>query len=206
MIVVVLGSLAVPLRKALMQVADETVVRGVVQGELKRLISSNALVSELITIEPGRVAIRLISTQPIAPAKSAEVRESIERRTGRVVDLSVDAVASKSELADLLERIRTPAIPPAPVELSLQELQKRLTERIEPAIREIWPMEDAPLTSVSLGLGADGMVLNVLYEARADLGAMPEEVLLKSLRAKLGEPGLMLNLERKTPPRAARRP
>ncbi|MEQ1353728.1 MAG: DUF389 domain-containing protein [Candidatus Acidiferrum sp.] len=196
MLAVVLGLIAVPLRTALLQVAGETVARGVVQSELKRLVSADTIVSQQVRIDPDRIAVRLISTQPISASKASEVRQSIANRTGRTVDLSVDAVASKSELADLIERMRTPIASPAPVDLTLEEIRKKLSDRIGPAVQEIWPSTEAPLQDVSLALDSDGFVLNVRYEAAADLGAIAVEVILKSLRAKLGTPDLTLNLQR----------
>ncbi len=42
-ILILLGSIAVPLRRALLQVADETVTRGAVQEELSRVVSSKGI-------------------------------------------------------------------------------------------------------------------------------------------------------------------
>ncbi|MEO8049271.1 MAG: DUF389 domain-containing protein [Acidobacteriota bacterium] len=204
MIVIVLGSVAVPLRKALLQVAGEAIARGVVQSELTNLVSSDTIVTQQVQIDPSRIAIHLISTQPIPDAKTAQVRREIERRTGRQADISVDAVASRSELAELMARIRAPA-PAPPKELTLAEMQKQLADRVQAAMQEIWPLENAPLQDVSVDLGAGGVALNVRYEAAAALGAIPTEVLLKSLRAKLQTPGLTLNLERTAPRRPARK-
>ncbi len=204
MIVIVLGSVAVPLRKALLQVAGEAIARGVVQSELTNLVSSDTIVTQQVQIDPDRIAIHLISTQPIPEAKTAHVRREIERRTGRQADISVDAVASRSELAELMARIRAPA-PAPPKELTLAEMQKQLADKVQAAMQEIWPLENAPLQDVSVDLGAGGVALNVRYQATADLGAIPTEVLLKSLRDKLQTPGLTLNLQRTAPPRTARR-
>ena len=206
MVAVVLGLLAIPLRKALQQVAGETVARGVVQSELKRLVPSDAIVSQQVRIDPDRIAIRVISTQPVPEAKASEVRQFIERRTGLVTDLSIDSVASKSELAELLEQVRNPAPapPPAPPP-SIEALRQQLAARVQPALQEIWPAGAAPLQDVSLGLGAQGIALNLRYQAASDLGPIPVEVILKSLRAKLGAPNLTLNLERTPPPRPKRR-
>jgi uncharacterized hydrophobic protein (TIGR00271 family) len=202
MIVVVLGSLAIPLRQALLQVAGETVARGVVETELSHLVASNTLVSQQIQIDPDRIVIRLISTQPITQEKADEVRHSIERRTGRIVELSIEAVASKSELADLMARLRTPAPPKV---LTLEELQKQLSEKVLPALQETWPSESVPFQDASVGLTGSGIVITVHYEASTDLGAIPSEIILKNLRAKLEAPNLTLNLERTAPRRPARR-
>jgi uncharacterized hydrophobic protein (TIGR00271 family) len=203
MIVVVLGSLAVPLRKALMQVAGETVARGAVQSELRRLAPAAAIVSEQVQIEPDRIGIRVISTQPITSEKAAEVRKAIERRSGRTVDLSIDAVASMRELAGILDRVRS-AAPPPPVVRSLGEMHKDISTAIQPALQEIWPLKDAPLETISVDLGAPGIALKVQYQASADLDEITEEVIQKSLRARLGTPGLAVTFERVPPPRPVR--
>ena len=196
MIVIVLGSLAVPLRQALMQVADETAARGAVQNELRRLAPAAAIVSQQVQIEPDRIGIRVISTQPIAGEKAAEVRGAIERQSGRTVDLSIDTVASTRDLAGILDRVRDTAIPPPPAARSLEEMNNELSAAIQPAIQEIWPSTDATLESVSVDLGNPDIALTVRYQASADLGPIPAEVILKSLRARLGARGLTVNLER----------
>ena len=206
MIVIILGAVAVPLRKALLQVAGETVARGIVQSELSRLVSSDAIVSRQVQIDPERITIRLISTQPIPDKQTVQARRSIERRTGRETNIAVDAVASRSELAELMARIRTPSPAPAlPKELTLEEMQKQLADKVQAAIQQSWPLENAPLQDVSVDLGSGGVALNVRYQAAADLGAIPLEVILKSLRDKLQTPGLTLNLQRTAPQRTARR-
>lgn len=60
MILILLGSIAVPLRRALLQVADETVTRGAVQEELSRVVSSKGIVSQHVTIGENAIVIRLI--------------------------------------------------------------------------------------------------------------------------------------------------
>jgi len=203
MIVAVLASVAIPLRTASLQVAGETIARGAVQSKLSRLISSDVIVSQRLRIDSGRIYISLISMQPVPKRVEVELRESIERRTGRAVDLSVDAVASKSELADLLESLRTPVPTPPKVE-TLEDMQKALAAKVQAALEEIWPLKEAPLREVSLGLDPNAVALNVRYEAAADLGPIPAELLQKSLRDKLGLQNLTLNLERTPPPRGRR--
>ena len=54
MLLVLLASVAVPLRRALLQVASETLTRGAVQDELKRLVPSDAIVSQQVSCRQGR--------------------------------------------------------------------------------------------------------------------------------------------------------
>jgi uncharacterized membrane protein len=106
MILILLSFIAVPLRRALLQVASETLIRGQVQDALKLLLPSDAIVSQQVSVAKDEVVIRLISTRRVPDSRVTEVRHDLMRRTGRDVQLSVDAVASKRELADLMERKR----------------------------------------------------------------------------------------------------
>ena len=105
MLLILLASIAVPLRRALLQVASETITRGTVQTELKRFVPADAIVSQQVSLGRDDIAIHLISTKRIPESKVTELRQDLMRRTGRNVQLSVDAVASKSELAELMERL-----------------------------------------------------------------------------------------------------
>ncbi len=113
MLVILLASVAVPLRRALLEVANETSIRTAVQYELKRLVPSGELVSQQVTVGAGEIAIRLISTAGVPESKLTRARQELMRKTGRDVKLSVEAVASKSELAELMDRLARPA-PEAP--------------------------------------------------------------------------------------------
>ena len=88
--------------------------------------------------------IRLISTQPISDAKVAAAQQALMKRTGHDVQLSVDAVASKSELTELMERLTRPE-PVIPKEKTIAEIRQELMDRVRPAIQEIWPLADAPI-------------------------------------------------------------
>jgi uncharacterized hydrophobic protein (TIGR00271 family) len=202
MIVILLGLVAVPLRRALLQVASETVARGAVQSGLRQLASSEAIVSRQVQIEAGHIEIHVISTQPISSEKTAEVREAIERRSGRKVDLSVEAIASMRDLAGVLDRVRN-AAPPQPATRSLEKMHQDLSSAMESAIQEIWPTTDIPLETISMNVGGPGIALKIRYQASQDLGTIPTEIILKNLRARLGIPSLTLTLERVPPPRPA---
>ena len=119
-----LASIAVPLRRALLQVASETRTRGEVQKALKRLVPSNAIVSQQVSIGKDEIVIRLISTRYIPNSKVAEVRQELIRQTGQDVQLSVEAVASRGELAELRARLERPASL-HPRENTVGETQKR---------------------------------------------------------------------------------
>jgi hypothetical protein len=65
MLLILLASIAVPLRRALLQVASETLTRGTVQTELKRFVPADAIVSQQVSLGKDDIAIRVISTRGI---------------------------------------------------------------------------------------------------------------------------------------------
>ena len=209
MLLILLALIAVPLRRALLQVAGETITRGTVQDELKRLVPPDAIVSQQVSIGKDVIVIHLISTRGIPESKVTEVRQDLMRRTGREVQVAVDEVASKSELADLLERLARPAPPVVPKSKTLAEIQKELLDRVRPAIQGIWPSSDAPIQDFDVVLAPSGVVVNVRYLAAKDLGDVPINMVMQSMRTKLGMPDLTLKAERIRParvPEKRRRP
>jgi uncharacterized hydrophobic protein (TIGR00271 family) len=199
MVLVLLGSIAVPLRTALLQVANEALARTAVQSELKRLVPSGEIVSQSVILGPSDIVIRLFSTRGIPGSTVAEVRKDLMRRTGRNVQLSVEAVASKSELAELMARLDKPA-PVIPAPQTAAEIQKELLDAVGPAIQAIWPSADAPLQGFDVVLSTPGAVIDVRYQAARDLGTVPIDMVLQSLRTTLGMPDLTLNAQRVPPP------
>jgi uncharacterized hydrophobic protein (TIGR00271 family) len=203
MMVILLASIAVPLRRALLQVAGETITRGAVQDELRRLIQSDGIVSQQVTVGRTEIAIRLISTRRIPDSKVTEVRQSLIRRTGRDVQISVDAVASKNELADLMERLARPA-PIVLEQKSVAEMQRELLDRVRPSVLAIWPEFDAPIQDLELTLSATGAVVHVVYQSPHDLDDVAVNMVLRSLRTMLDMADLDLKAERALPPRPAK--
>ncbi|HTW63352.1 MAG TPA: DUF389 domain-containing protein [Bryobacteraceae bacterium] len=202
MVAVLLAAIAVPLRRALLQVASETITRGAVQDELRPLLRSGGVVSQQVNLGDKEIIIRLLSTQRIPDSRIAAIRDDLMRKTGRDVQLSVDAVASKSELADLMERLERTAPPVIAKEKTFAELQQELLARVQPAIEQIWPATDAPIQNFDVISGPQGAVVEVHYQAAADLGPVPLDMVQKSVRATLGMPDLTLKAERVLPPAA----
>ncbi len=89
MLAVLLATIAIPLRKAFVQVAGEAIVRGAVQDAVKDLLPQGSIVSQQVEVGHNNVAIRLISTQDVPAAKQDAASREIERRSGRKVSLSV---------------------------------------------------------------------------------------------------------------------
>jgi uncharacterized membrane protein len=202
MILILLASIAVPLRRALLEVASETSARKTVQEELKRLVPSNAIVSQQVSIGNDDIVIRLIATSPISASRVAEVRRDLKRRTVRDVELSVDAIASRSELAVLMKRLALP-VSLIPRESTVGDAQEALLDKVRAAIHEIWPSSDAPIQDFNLVLGTAGIAIEIRYKASVDLGEVPIHMVLQTLRTRLGMPDLTLKTERIQPASAA---
>lgn len=205
MVLILLGSIAVPLRRALLQVASEAHARVAVQSVLKKLVPSDAIVSQQVSVGNHEIAIHLISTRRIPDSEVTEARRNLIEQTGYDVQLSAEAVASKRELADLMERLARPA-PIIPKEKTVAETQEDLRNRVELAIKEIWPSTDAPIQDFDVALGASGVTINVRYRAAKDLDELPVKMVLQSLRATLEMPDLSLKTERIQSPAAAKKP
>ena len=203
MILILLASIAVPLRRALLQVAKETLTRGAVQEELKRLAPPDTLVSQQVSVDNDAIAIRLISTKPIPEAKITQVRQDLMRRTGLEVQLSVEAVASKRELAELMERLARPAPPVVPKQKTVAEMQQDLLDRIRPALQAIWPSSDAPIQQFTVDLGGPaGITIDVTYEAAKELGDVPIQMVQQNLQTQLAMPALAVKAKRVPPVKA----
>lgn len=165
------------------------------------------ILSQQVSVSPDAIDIRLISTTRVPDAKVNEVRQNLMRHTGRAVQLSVDAVASNSELAGLMERLGRPA-PVAVKEKTVDEMEKELLDRVRPAIQEIWPSSAAPIQDFDVVLGTAGNTIEVNYQAPKDLGEVPIDMVQRDLRTKLGMPDLALKAQRipqSPPPKVSRR-
>ena len=88
----------------------------------------------------------------------------------------------------------------------MAEMQKELLDRVRPAIQDIWPSSDAPIQDFHVDLGTSGIVIDVHYEATKELGDVPLNMVLQSLRTKLGMQDLTLKAERIQPAKAVREP
>ncbi len=199
MILILLAAVAVPLSRALFQVANETLTRGAVQDELKRLVPADAVVSQQVSVDKDEIVIRLISTRRLPDANVEEARQDLMRRTGRDVQLSIDAVASKRELADLMARLAQPAPIAVAKQKTIGEMQKEILERVDPAIREIWPSSDAPIQDFEVVLRASAIAVDVRYQAAKDLDELAINMVQQSLRTRLGMPELALTATRMKP-------
>jgi uncharacterized hydrophobic protein (TIGR00271 family) len=201
MLVILLGLVAIPLRTALLQVAEEAVARGAVQRVIRDLLPPGTMVSQQVEVGRENVVVRLIATQAIPEAKLREAEKAIEVRSGRKAEVSVASVASHSEIAELMQRLATPRLPaPPPAPKSLEAIRQELIDRIKPVVAEVWPPE-APLQDFDLSLAPTGMALNARYVSAEKLGQIPLDMIARALREKLSVPELTLNATRIAPPR-----
>lgn len=201
MLAVLLGTIAVPLRNAFVQVAGETLVRGAVQDVLKDLLPPGALVSQQVEVGRDSIGVRLISTQNVTPEKLAAAEREIERRSGREVHISVSSIASQSELAELMQRLTAPPLPPAkPAPKSLEEIHTELIQRIEPVVDAIWPAE-APIQNFDVAFNPTGITVDVQYASPRPLDQISSQLIENELRDKLGAAALTLNAQRIPMPR-----
>lgn len=199
---VLLATIAIPLRKAFVQVADEAVVRGAVQDVVKDLLPQGSIVSQQVEVDHNDVSIRLISTQDVSAAKQDAAAREIERRSGRKVDLSVATIASQNELAALMQRLSAPPPPaPKPVVKSLDEIHQQLMQRIRPVVEGVWPPE-APLEDFDVDFDANGIVLNARYTSAHDLEKLAQNMILRQLQEKLGTENIALVAQRVAPARS----
>ncbi len=195
-----LTSIAVPLRRALMQVASETVTHSVVEAALKKLAPSGSVVSRSVIFGLNTISAKVISTNAIPPLAVKHAEKEIADRTGKKATITVEQVESKSEVAEMLARMDTPpatqAVQQKPKELD--DIRKDLLARIAPAVSDIWPPE-ASLQSLDVDLNKSGIVLNVKYQATKELDPVAQGLILHSVREKLQTQNVALNASRESP-------
>lgn len=205
MLALVLVVLFVPLSRSLLQMKEETQVRGAVREAIRQLTAREAVVSEWVDIQPERIRVRLVLTDAPAPARVEEARRTILKRTGRDVDLFVRKVAGEDELAVLRDRLK-PA-PPAPLQ-ELDAVRREMVARLEQPLQEAWPAGSATLQGYELGFTPAGVLVRLRYQAPAALDEAVITVLRQVLQSRLHVEKLDLIPEREVPPpppRARRR-
>jgi len=197
---ILLASIAVPLRTAFKQLANEALVRGAVQEVVKGLLPPGSLVSQQVEVGRGEVAVRLVTTARVSAEQEENAEKEIERRSGQRASISVSTVASQSELAQLLARLATPPSPPKPQVQTIPEIESVLLARATPVVTSVWPPE-APLKDFSLAFGSTGIVLDVHYQSERALEQIPLGMITRECQEKLGVPDLVLKAERLPLPR-----
>jgi uncharacterized hydrophobic protein (TIGR00271 family) len=198
-LILLLSAVAVPLKKAFVQVTGEALARNAVQQVVKELLPPGALVSQQVDVGPKSISVRLFSTKQVPLEKQKQAEQSIEKRSGRTTDLSVSSVASQDELAQMVERLAAvPASPPppaAPRVETIDHIRAQLIGRISPVLTSTWPTE-APLSTFDITLNDKGVTLDAQYEGERELGAIALDLITRQLQAKLGLPNLALKARR----------
>ncbi len=196
LLAILLGSIAVPLRSAFIQVAGEAIVRGTVQEVVKGLLPSGALVSQQVQVGRDNVAVRLISTEQVPEAKLQQAEREIERRSGRKTHIIVASIASQSQLTGLMQRLTTPPpAPPPPKPLTVAQMQQQLMQRVQPAVNTVWPPE-APLQSFNLQVSPTGLIVDADYASTRTLSKITVAIIERELQEKLAMPGLSVKATR----------
>jgi hypothetical protein len=201
MLVVLLGAIALPLRTAFKQVAGEAIVRSAIQDVVKGLLPPGALVSQQVEVGRESVAVRLISTRVVPDDKIQEAERSIERRSGRKVELSIASIASQSEMAELMQRISitTESAARPPIE-PLNEIHSEVIARIKPILSDVWPAE-VPLQEFDIDFSSSRIVITVQYESIHYLDKITQNMIVRELQEKLGTTEILLVAKRVRLPR-----
>jgi uncharacterized hydrophobic protein (TIGR00271 family) len=198
-LIVLLGAIAVPLKKAFVQVTGEAIARNAVQQVVKHLLPPGALVSQQVDVEPNSISVRLFSTAQIPVDKQKQAEQTIQERSGRNATLTVATVASQSQLAQMMERLHTtaplPAPPAAAPVATIDEIRAKLFERISPVLTAIWPTE-VPLLGFDIRLSNNGVALNAQYRSNRYLSPIALEMITKQLQDKLALPTLEVEAHR----------
>ena len=209
MLVAVLAILYAPLKKALVQVREETVARGAVNDAIRHLAAQEDLVGQQVSLGSGEdeIQVSLLVTRNLASAKVREAERLIVRRTGRNAHISVRQIADQAEIARLREGLQGPASPPAPQ--SLDNIRDDVVRRLDGAMKEVWPA-DLPLKGYEMGFAQDAIAVRIRFEGPEALPAMAQDILARSLQSRLGLSSLRLIVENtppqdKVPPKPPRR-
>jgi uncharacterized membrane protein len=201
-LIVLLGAVAVPLKKAFVQVTGEAIARSAVQQVVKQLLPPGALVSQQVDVQPNSISVRLFSTKQVSEAKQKQAEQRIQQRSGRSATLSVTSVASQSELAQMIERLGetppAPAPPKAPPVETIDEIRAKLFGRISPALSVVWPPE-APLSGFDITLNDKGVTLDAQYKSHRYVSPIALGMITRQLQDKLNLPTLVVRAHRVRP-------
>jgi len=200
LLLILLAAIAVPLKKAFVQVAGEAIARNTVQQVVRNLLPAGAIVSQQVNVGPHSISVRLFSTRPVSPERTKEAEQKIERRAGRSTRIDIATVASQSELSEMMERLTVMAPPavaapaPPPVE-TIDQMRVELMQRVGPVVAAVWPSE-VPLSGFDIDLGKGGVRLDADYTSDRNLSPIAADMIRKQLQEKLSLPNLVLDLHR----------
>jgi hypothetical protein len=198
-LIVLLGAVALPLKKAFVQVTGEAIARSAVQQAVKQLLPSGALVSQQVDVGAKSISVRLFSTKQVSEDRQEEAEKMIQQRSGRITALTVESVASQSELAQMMERLSAtpvqPSPPIAPPVETIDAIRAGLLGRISPAITAVWPPA-APISGFDITLSAQGVRVEAQYKSDRDLSPIALGMIARQLQDKLNLPNLVVEAHR----------
>jgi uncharacterized hydrophobic protein (TIGR00271 family) len=195
-----LAAVAWPLQVALRQLTGEARTRDIVEHEIAVLVPKGHLVSNEIEVGTTSVAVHVVATMNIPAVAVTRAEFDIAKLSGRRTSISVEGIASQSELAKLVERLQDKPVvrllPPQPPPLtSLEAEGGEIRKRVEPILANLWPKE-APLSDFAIVFNQNRMTLQVHYQADRVLDPIAQSLLVQSLRDRLLTPDLELNAVR----------
>jgi uncharacterized hydrophobic protein (TIGR00271 family) len=191
-----LGAVAWPLQIALRQLTGEVKTREIVSREVSSLIPQGHLVSEQTVVGQSSVAVHVVATINVPATSIYEAESHITASSGRQANITVEAIASQSEFAKLVERLQdrpaqVPAAMATPATSSAADDSAALRKRIEKVLPDVWPKE-APLVDFSVILDPSQTLVRVRYQSKARLDPIVLSVLMKELQKQLNSPDLLL--------------
>ena len=197
-----LGLVAVPLKKAFVQVTGEAVARTTVQEVVQNLVPSGALLSQQVKVDPSSISVRLFSTHTVSEEEQKQAERKIQQRSGRSTTLTVSTVASQSEVSRMMEKLSSatlaPPAAPAPAPETTDQLRADLVEHVSAAATAVWPPE-APLRGVAVTAEGDRVTVDAQYENARNLSPIALGLITRQLQAKLEMPALVLKTHRVRP-------
>lgn len=198
-LVVLLAAVAWPLSVSLRQLTGEAHTREIVDQSMRPFLPSSEVVSQQTVVGQHSVAIHVVATAQVAPERVRRLEQEIAKRSGREVSVTVQAVASQSELAKLVDRLNTslatvavqPASPPPPpVPVAVQATD--VVDRVGPVLTSVWPPQ-AKMKDFDLVLSEQNPVLQVHYTAEKQMTPISLGLISQMLQDKLTMPTLTLN-------------
>jgi uncharacterized hydrophobic protein (TIGR00271 family) len=203
LLAILLGTVAVPLKRALTHVAGETLARNAVQKAVQNLAPANAIVSQSVDIGRNDIDVRLVSVEAIQQNKVDRAEQIITNRTHRKATIAVEQIARRGELTEILSRLNAfravaPPQPAAPQPVKgLEETREELIARAQSVISGVLPKE-VTLQHSDIASDQTGFRFNINYSAARDLDKVSQELILKDLQDKLQTPNVTLTMSRET--------
>lgn len=180
-------AVALPLRRALEEVAWEVRVRGAIATMLAETPRTQNAVRTLVTVERHAVDVRLVLVAPSDEATA--LQENLRQRIAVVAQVSpvvsviaVPDFASLANVVNAAERSRALAtVTPARQPPDLAEVRRR----IDPVLRAAWPSSAGHLVSWTLTFVEDSARIEVVHLG-LPMGSPSETLLARVLSSESG--------------------